>query len=45
VFTIGANVLLMQSAPPSSLVVYEEKQITISDAHAPSKVSDIDYSI
>ncbi len=27
--TIGANVFLMQSVPPESLVVYEEKQLTI----------------
>jgi len=27
--TIGANVFLMQSVPPDSLVVYEEKQMTI----------------
>ncbi len=27
--TIGANVFLMQSVPPNSLVVYEEKQLSI----------------
>jgi serine O-acetyltransferase len=29
--TIGASVFLMQSVPPNSLVVYEEKQLTILD--------------
>ena len=29
--TIGANVFLMQSVPPNSLVVYEEKQLSIRD--------------
>jgi serine O-acetyltransferase len=29
--TIGANVFLMQSIPPGSLVVYEEKQLRILD--------------
>lgn len=29
--TIGANVFLMHSVPPNSLVVYEEKQLTILD--------------
>jgi serine O-acetyltransferase len=29
--TIGANVFLMQSVPPNSLVIYEEKQLTIFD--------------
>lgn len=29
--TIGANVFLMQSVPPGSLVVYEEKQLRILD--------------
>ena len=29
--TIGANVFLMHSVPPNSLVVYEEKQLSIYD--------------
>jgi serine O-acetyltransferase len=29
--TIGANVFLMHSVPPNSLVVYEEKQLSILD--------------
>jgi serine O-acetyltransferase len=29
--TIGANVFLMHSVPPNSLVIYEEKQLTIFD--------------
>ena len=29
--TIGANVFLMQSIPPGSLVVYEENQLRILD--------------
>lgn len=32
--TIGANVFLMQSVPPHSLVVYEEKQLSIRDKRA-----------
>lgn len=37
--TIGANVFLMQSVPPHSLVVYEEKQLTIRDKTAHQKLS------
>ena len=29
--TIGANVFLMHSVPPNSLVIYEEKNLTIFD--------------
>jgi serine O-acetyltransferase len=29
--TIGANVFLMHSVPPNSLVIYEEKQLSILD--------------
>ena len=32
--TIGANVFLMHSVPPDSLVVYEEKQLVIRDKSA-----------
>ncbi len=32
--TIGANVFLLQSIPPDSLVVYEEKQLAILDKKA-----------
>ena len=32
--TIGANVFLMHSVPPNSLVIYEEKQLSILDKAA-----------
>jgi serine O-acetyltransferase len=32
--TIGANVFLMQSVPPHSLVIYEEKQLSILNKNA-----------
>jgi serine O-acetyltransferase len=37
--TIGANVFLMQSVPPHSLVIYEERQLAILDKRAPRKKS------
>jgi serine O-acetyltransferase len=43
--TIGANVFLMHSVPANSLVVYEEKQLTIRDKTARRKVEDQDYII
>jgi serine O-acetyltransferase len=35
--TIGANVFLMHSVPPYSLVFYEEKQLSIVDKRARKK--------
>lgn len=43
--TIGANVFLMHSVPADSLVVYEEKQLTIRDKAARRKADDYDYAI
>lgn len=43
--TIGANVFLMHSVPPSSLVVYEEKQLSIFDKTAKKKTSALEWSI
>ncbi len=43
--TIGANVFLMHSIPPNSLVVYEEKQLSILDKSLKSKTADYDYAI
>ncbi len=43
--TIGANVFLMHSVPPNSLVVYEEKQLTILDKTARKKTSALEWSI
>ena len=43
--TIGANVFLMQSVPPNSLVIYEEKQLTILDKTARKKSADAQPSI
>jgi serine O-acetyltransferase len=43
--TIGANVFLMHSVPPNSLVVYEEKQLSISDKNARTKAAALDPSI
>jgi serine O-acetyltransferase len=42
--TIGANVFLMHSVPPNSLVVYEEKQLSILDKKTRRK-SAIEFSI
>ncbi|MGC9943448.1 MAG: serine O-acetyltransferase EpsC [Verrucomicrobiota bacterium] len=43
--TIGANVFLMHSIPPDSLVVYEEKQLTILNKSAKKKAEDFDWAI
>ena len=39
--TIGANVFLMHSVPPDSLVVYEEKQLSIRDKSQRKKTADL----
>lgn len=44
--TIGANVFLMHSVPPNSLVIYEEKQLSIVSKSAKKKKKDIgEFSI
>ena len=43
--TIGANVFLMQSVPPHSLVVYEEKQLSILDKTARKSPDAPEWSI
>lgn len=43
--TIGANVFLMHSVPPDSLVIYEEKQLTIHDKSARKKDTAHDWII
>ena len=43
--TIGANVFLMHSVPANSLVVYEEKQLTIRDKAAKSRKVVAEWSI
>jgi serine O-acetyltransferase len=43
--TIGANVFLMHSVPANSLVVYEEKQLSIREKPARRPVEDSDYAI
>jgi serine O-acetyltransferase len=43
--TIGANVFLMHSVPPDSLVVYEEKQLSIRNKSAKKKPADFDWAI
>jgi serine O-acetyltransferase len=43
--TIGANVFLMHSVPPNSLVVYEEKQLSILDKTKRKKTKDVQPSI
>lgn len=43
--TIGANVFLMHSVPPDSLVVYEEKQLSILDKKARGKKEVLEWSI
>jgi hypothetical protein len=35
----------MQSIPPNSLVVYEEKQLVIRDKLAKKKADDFDWTI
>ncbi len=43
--TIGANVFLMHSVPPHSLVVYEEKQLVIRDKAAKKSHNAFDWAI
>ena len=43
--TIGANVFLMHSVPPDSLVVYEEKQLVVRDKSARKKEAPLDWII
>ncbi len=43
--TIGANVFLMQSIPPHSLVIYEEKQLNILDKNARKSPDAPEWSI
>lgn len=43
--TIGANVFLMHSVPPASLVVHEEKQLRILDKTSHAQVGEIEWSI
>jgi len=43
--TIGANVFLMHSVPANSLVVYEEKQLSIRDKSAGRNVDNLDWAI
>ena len=42
---IGANVFLMHSVPPDSLVVYEEKQLVIRDKSARKNAAPLDCII
>jgi serine O-acetyltransferase len=43
--TIGANVFLMHSVPPHSLVVYEEKQLSIRDKKSKKNAPVLDWTI
>lgn len=43
--TIGASVFLMQSVPPHSLVIYEEKQLGIFDKRAKRAEGGLEYAI
>jgi serine O-acetyltransferase len=43
--TIGANVFLMQSVAPHSLVIYEEKQLCILDKRGKGRSDGVEYSI
>jgi serine O-acetyltransferase len=43
--TIGANVFLMHSVPPNSLVFYEEKQLAIRDKSTRGQKTSLDPSI
>jgi serine O-acetyltransferase len=43
--TIGANVFLMHSVPPGSLVVYEEKQLRIVDKSKPNTATELEWCI
>lgn len=43
--TVGANVFLMRSVPPNSLVVYEEKQLSVLDKNARKNAAVVEWSI
>lgn len=43
--TIGANVFLLISVPPHSLVIYEEKQLAIRDKSARKHTHELDWNI
>ena len=43
--TIGANVFLLNSLPPDSLVIYEEKQLVIREKTARKVLHDLDWII
>jgi len=43
--TIGANVFLMHSVPPHSLVFYEERQLTVLDKRARKSKEGTEFSI
>ena len=43
--TIGANVFLMHSVPPNSLVVHEPKQLSILDKSAKGREAPLEWSI
>lgn len=43
--TVGANVFLMHSVPANSLVIYEEKQLSILDKTGKKKAAALEYSI
>ena len=43
--TIGANVFLMHSVPPDSLVIYEEKQLTIRSKADRKRDAPLDWMI
>jgi serine O-acetyltransferase len=43
--TIGANVFLMHSVPPDSLVIYEEKQLTVRSKAEHKKEAPLDWII
>lgn len=43
--TIGANVFLMHSVPANSLVIYEEKQLSILDKTGRNQITALEWSI
>lgn len=43
--TVGANVFLMHSVPPHSLVLYEEKGLRILDKNAKKKREPVEFTI
>jgi len=43
--TVGANVFLLVSVPPHSLVIYEEKQLAIRDKTARKRAQELDWNI